>query len=110
MTDILSQEDIKFFKSCAIAINSVDSQKEKTLWATGAHAYSLYLLEKAGYDTTRLEADASHLAYLKCNDKISADNDCILLFQHYQTIISGLNNPKVSSYMKKLIEKYSTLQ
>ena len=109
MTTTLIPEDIQFFKSCAIAINSIGSEKEKTLWITGAHAYSLYLLEKDGFDTSSLKADADHLAYLDTNEKISPDEDCTLLVAHYQTIINGLKNPIVCDYMKKLLEEYKSL-
>ena len=109
MTTTLTQEDIQFFKSCAIAINSIGSQKEKTLWRTGAHAYSLYLLEKEGFDTSSLQADADHMAYLNTEEKIAPDEDCTLLVAHYQIIINGLKNPTVCDYMKKLLEKYKSL-
>ena len=109
MTTTLTQEDIQFFKSCAIAINSIGSQKEKTLWRTGAHAYSLYLLEKEGFDTSSLQADADHMAYLNTDEKIAPDEDCTLLVAHYQIIINGLKNPTVCDYMKKLLEKYKSL-
>lgn len=110
MTTTLTQEDINFFKSCAITINSIESQKEKTIWRTGAHAYSLYLLEKDGFDTSTLEADASHMALLECTDKISPDADYSVLFEHYQIILNGLNNPNVTGYMKKLLNKCSQIQ
>lgn len=103
----LSQEDFDFLRACVVMFKSAKKSVNYLFWYSIIRAYSLYIQEKNGQDTSALDLCFDHIQYFQETEELPNDDVCVDHLTYYEKILVGLKNPRVMHYLKLICESTS---
>ena len=104
----LEQEDFDFLRASVVMFKSAKESVNCQFWYSIIRAYSLYIQEKNGLDTSDLDLCFDHIKPFEETEDLPNDSVCSDNLMYYEKIFAGLNNPRVMHYLKLICEKVGT--